>query len=67
MEIDGSYEVVYSYSQGTSQVNRTSQISVVLENLAESELYSIEVRGVTAAGPGPYSDPVLVMTIEQGI
>ena len=60
-----SYEVLYSYLQGPAQVNITAQTSIILENLAESELYNISVRGVTSVGPGPYSNPVLLMTENQ--
>ena len=69
VEINGnlSYEVLYSYSQGPAQVDRTAQMSIILENLAESELYMVQVRAVTSAGLGPYSDPVFQMTDKQGI
>ena len=56
------YEVLYSYPQGPSLVDRTTELSTTLRNLAESELYTIHVRGVTSAGPGPFSGPVQTMT-----
>ena len=56
------YEVLYSYPQGPSQVDSMTELSTTLRNLAESELYTVQVRGVTSAGPGPYSGPVQTMT-----
>ena len=67
MATSSTYEVLYSYPQGPAQFDRTTQLSVILENLAESKLYMVQVRAVTSAGLGPYSDPVFQMTDEQGM
>ncbi len=62
------YQIMYySFFQNPPRVESTTELSIGLLNLAEFELYSIHVRGVTAAGPGPYSDPVLAMTEEDGM
>ena len=61
------YQIMYSFSQTPPRVDSTTELSIGLLNLAEFELYSIHVRGVTTAGPGPYSDPVFAMTEEDGM
>ena len=43
-----------------------SAISVILMRLHEYVNYTISVRAYTSAGAGPYSDPVTVMTNEDG-
>ncbi len=61
------YEVSYSYSGGDSASN-TTELSLELKDLAEAEIYSIQVRAYTSVGPGPYSiPPQLVMTQEDGM
>lgn len=53
---------------GAISVDRinTSNTSVTLTNLEEFVNYSISVRGYTIVGPGNYSDPLTVMTLEAG-
>ena len=65
-----TYEVFYepletfSGSITESSLN-TSNVSAVLMNLEEFVNYSISVRGYTNEGPGNYSTPVIVMTLED--
>ena len=59
------YEVDYVYIGGRLRAN-TSMTSLELKSLAEAELYMIRVRGYTAAGAGPFSQQVEVMTLEDG-
>ena len=58
---------MYSFLQNPPLVDSTAELSTGLLNLDEFELYSIRVRGVTLAGPGPYSDPVFAMTEQDGM
>lgn len=53
--IEGSVEMV---------VNTTEE-SVVLTGLVESTPYVFSVRAFTAAGPGPFSEPGFVKTVEN--
>ena len=50
---------------GTNTTN-VSALSVTLMRLQEYVNYTITVRGYTNAGAGPYSDPVTVLTNEDG-
>ena len=59
------YDIMYSYPRGGGLVNNTKELFIVLTGLAESESYTIQVRGATSAGLGPYSDPVSEMTNED--
>ena len=59
------YDIMYSYPRGGRLVASTNELSIVLTRLAESERYTVQVRGVTSAGPGPYSDPVIEITFED--
>ena len=43
-----------------------SASSVILRRLQEYVNYAISVRAYTSAGAGPYSDPVIVLTNEDG-
>ena len=61
-----NYEVSYSYSGGEASSN-TTRLSLQLTSLAEAETYSIQVRAYTSVGPGPYSDPIVVMTLDPGM
>ena len=45
------------------QVDMSNEI--LLTNLNESELYSIQVRGVTSIGEGPYSTPPAMAMTEE--
>lgn len=62
------YEVDYVYDGGPQlQANASaSSTDLVLKNLAENEAYTIRVRAFTSAGPGPFSDPVVATTPEDG-
>lgn len=42
-------------------------VSVVLENLEEFLEYNVSVRAYTEAGPGPYSEPISNVTLEDGM
>ncbi len=57
---------MYRYDGQESIIQNVNSTEVTLLNLAENELYSIQVRGVTSIGEGPYSTPpVTVMTRED--
>ena len=43
-----------------------SALSVILMRLQEYVNYTISVRAYTSAGAGPYSDPVSILTYEDG-
>ena len=64
------YEVLYepletfSGSIVESSLN-TSNLSAELMNLEEFVNYSISVRGYTNQGPGNYSVPIFVMTLDD--
>ena len=66
-----TYEVEYiplenfdgAIGKNTSNV---SALSVTLMRLQEYVNYTISVRAYTSAGAGPYSDPVTVLTNEDG-
>ena len=65
-----NYEVQYEPLQfanmlGTASVN-TSDLSVSIIELQEYVEYNISVRAYTSVGPGPYSNPVTQMTLEDG-
>ena len=60
------YDVMYRYDGQESNMQNVTSTEVILMNLAESELYSIQVRGVTSIGEGPYSmPPATAMTRED--
>ena len=44
----------------------TSQLNATLSGLEEYVEYNISVRAYTSVGPGPYSDGVIVTTLEDG-
>ena len=65
------YEVLYEPLETfnetiTEQKINTTNHFITLTDLEEFINYSISVRGVTVVGPGNYSVPLLVMTIEDG-
>ena len=67
------YEVEYSqmnFTQGVSTLNQTvvdnETFSLVLRDLLEYVVYSIEVRAYTEVGEGPYSDAIYVTTDQDG-
>ena len=43
-----------------------TEFSTIVEGLAENVLYNVTVRAYTAVGPGPFSNPVQIMTNETG-
>lgn len=50
----------------TMSVNTTGNGPVILAGLEEFVEYNISVRGYTRVGPGPYSDGVVTVTMEDG-
>ena len=44
----------------------TTNSSILVDDLEEHILYNISVRAYTNVGPGPYSDPVMERTFEDG-
>lgn len=67
------YEVLYqpletfSGAIGSLSMNVSAMdMSVVLSNLQEYVYYNISVRAYTSVGDGPYSQEILVLTLEEG-
>ena len=67
------YEVMYDPLQtfdvqavDTVNITNTSMLLIVLTGLEEYVEYNISVGAYTSTGPGPYSDPVTVRTLEDG-
>ena len=65
------YEVMYTPLEifdGAIMTRTTNvtDLSVLLMDLEEYVNYTISVRAFTNAGAGPYSDPVTVLTNEDG-
>lgn len=65
------YEVLYEPLETfngniTEQTVNSTDLFINLMDLEEFINYSISVRGYTNVGPGNYSVPVLVMTLEDG-
>ena len=65
------YEVLYEPLETfngniTEQTINTTNHFITLMSLEEFVNYSISVRGYTIVGPGNYSVPVFVMTLEDG-
>ena len=66
-----TYEVQYEpleTFQGQIMTNpeNTSEFSFNLIDLQEYVNYTITVRAYTIIGPGPYSDPITILTLEDG-
>ena len=66
------YEVMYIPQDifgGQIEANATnisaSEFSAVLQTLQEYVNYSIRVRAYTNEGPGPYSDPIKRLTLQD--
>ena len=63
------YEVRYSIvgDNVNLTLNTTygNETSLIVDGLEEFTNYTIEVRAYTAVGPGPYSAPVIVQTLED--
>ena len=67
-----AYEITYTPLEnftGVIGINSTnvsgSDLSVSLVGLQEYVNYSIQVRAYTSEGPGPYSTPVIQLTLED--
>ena len=67
-----SYEITYTPLEnftGVIRINSTnvsgSDLPVSLVGLQEYVYYSIQVRAYTSEGPGPYSAPVIQLTLED--
>ena len=67
-----AYEITYTPLEnftgviGTNSTNVPgSDLSVGLVGLQEYVNYSIQVRAYTSEGPGPYSNPVIQLTLED--
>ena len=63
------YEVCYnsSYFVNNRMLNTSSgdETTLQLNGLEEFVNFNIEVRAYTAVGPGPYSSPIEVMTLQD--
>lgn len=65
------YEVLYLPLEtfgGTIniQIVNTSNMSFLLDDLEEYVNYTIQVRAFTSVGPGPFSDPIINQTLQDG-
>ena len=67
-----AYEITYTPLEnftGVIGINSTnvsgSDLSVSLVGLQEYVNYSVQVRAYTSEGPGPYSTPVIQLTLED--
>ena len=65
------YEVMYTPLEdfdGSIMTRTTNgtEPSLLLMDLEEYVNYTISVRAYTSVGAGPYSDPVIVLTNEEG-
>ena len=65
------YEVLYNpHVQFDGQISiaslNTSNMTIVLVNLQEYVTYNISVRAYNRVGSGPYSENVIVTTLEDG-
>ena len=66
------YEVMYEPletfgGQISTQTMTIMNTSILLQNLQEYVEYSITVRAYTSVGEGPFSPPMIVRTIEDGM
>ena len=63
------YEVRYSIVGNgvylTVNTTNGDETSLIVDGLEEFINYTIEVRAHTAVGPGPYSDPMDVQTLQD--
>ncbi len=64
-EVDYQPLTVFNGSQDVTRVT-TTNITIVLRELHESVQYNITVRAFTNIGGGPFSDPVVDTTQEDG-
>ena len=65
------YEVLYVQLETfgdviSMRVVNTSDMFYLLDNLEEYVNYTIQVRAFTSVGPGPYSDPIINQTLQDG-
>ena len=67
-----AYEITYTPLEnftgviGINSINVSrSDLSVSLVGLQEYVNYSIQIRAYTSEGPGPYSTPVMQITLED--
>ena len=65
------YEVLYEPLETfegfiTSDSINTTDMMLLLTDLQEFVAYSISVRAYTSEGPGPYSEEITEMTLENG-
>ena len=44
----------------------TSDLYILLGDLEEFIVYNISVRAFSEVGPGPYSDPIMIQTLQDG-
>ena len=56
------YDIRYVGNNTELFLENVTNLSVLLINLEEFENYSISVRARTAVGPGPWSEPIVIMT-----
>ena len=65
------YEVLYEPLETfegaimSMKVN-TTNLSIIVTGLQEFVMYNISVRAYTSEGPGPYSEEITEMTLEDG-
>ena len=65
-----AYEVFYEplrddYSAGSDNATNVDNFFTIME-LEEFAVYNISVRAYTSVGPGPYSEPIMNKTFEDG-
>ena len=66
------YEVMYTPSEDFGgdigkRTTNVTELSVLLMDLEENVLYSISVEAYTSMGSGPKSDPISILTYEDGM
>ena len=64
-EVDYQPIVPFNNPMDLSHVN-TTNTTIILRDLHESAQYNITVRAFTGIGPGPFSNPSLSITHEDG-
>ena len=65
------YEVQYEPLQTfgdqiSTNTTNTTYLTTTVTGLQEYVEYNISVRAYTSVGPGPYSDPMIEITLEDG-
>ena len=61
------YEVEYTSSISTAVSNTTTLMSLSINGLEEYIEYTLRVRAFTSMGAGPFSQPVTVTTLQDGL